>query len=134
MVVLGISIKNNKDLVKEYLEGFKQRQEEMQFNPFNVSFKLVGKDLYAFSFDTIFPKVYWVAIPMLISIFIFKGLSWLMLVGLLFAFPIVFDLPKFYYFMIVLGLKKKHKIKGSVSYVKSSELVRRCLIESKRDL
>lgn len=119
----GVRLKDVEDLgVVEYLEGLKPRSGGVGFNPFNILFSKYN-GLFVFSFKPIFPPVWKFLFLISAGLFVIWGWSnWLLLPVLGGLLTFLFWWDRFYYFMMVLGLRKKGFV-DVIEFVSASDVV-----------
>ena len=128
-MVFGVRLKDVEALgVVEYLEGLKPRSGGVGFNPFNILFKRYD-NLFVFSFTPIFPPVWKFLFLISVGLFVIWGWSnWLLLPLLGGLFTFVFWSDRFYFLMMVLGLRKKG-FSGVIEFVSASDVVVEVLLD-----
>lgn len=131
MAVFGIETDFNIK-IREFMEESNNRLNKEDFwkSPFEGVIKLLKtkdpkKDTYLVIMDPLYPPFYLVGVLWVGAVMVFNGLawSWLMAPGcLLFAFSVFWN-KHFIFFMLRIALLKK-KIKGKVSMISNSRLIR----------
>lgn len=113
-----------KEELKSYFIKLVLKQKELMFNPWDFSYKRFDDDLFLFHFEPKAPRIYLIGIGGVLSLFLFKGLTWWMIAPVLISLMGVFWLDRFYFLMMKIGLFKLGLKKGFV-FLSSKNVVMR---------
>lgn len=122
-MVFGVKAVKSEDkwVVEDFAQEMYDKSKEMTLMPWVYNYAF-AKDMVVFNYEPLAPPIYRLGMIFLLVNYFFGWTVFLFLAIIFFLFKL-FWLDKFYYYMILLGLKKKgHNV--SLQYVKEGDVAR----------